>query len=92
MTAGLLDDAMWYAIFAITQTITMTAEMTVRFRAPVPVETDLVVCGRFIQQRRSLFTCAATIADSQGAILADAVGKFLRAPQSVVEELKVVID
>lgn len=87
-----MDDAMWYAIFATTQTMTMTAELTVRFRAPVPVETDLVVSGRYIQQRRSLFTCSATIADTQGKILAEASGKFLTAPQSVVERLRVVLD
>jgi acyl-coenzyme A thioesterase PaaI-like protein len=92
MVAGLMDDAMWYAIFAITQTMTMTAELTVRFRAPVPVETDLTVSGRFITQRRSLFTSAATITDAEGKILAEASGKFLTAPQFVVERLRVVLD
>lgn len=92
IVAGLMDDAMWYAIFAMTQTLTMTAELTVRYKAPVPVETDLRVVGRLVEQRRALFATAAEIQDASGKVLAEATGKFLKAPQSVVERLTVVMD
>lgn len=85
--AGLMDDAMWYAIFALGGAITMTAELTVRFKAPVPVEVPLTVRGRVVEQRRQLYACQASIAGPDGKILAEAVGKFLNAPRSLVDEL-----
>jgi acyl-coenzyme A thioesterase PaaI-like protein len=87
VAAGLLDDAMWYAIFAATETLTMTVELTVRYKAPVPVETDLVVTGRLTEQRRKLYTCAAAITGPDGQVLAEAIGKFMPAPRSMSERL-----
>jgi acyl-coenzyme A thioesterase PaaI-like protein len=87
VAAGLLDDAMWYAIYAATETLTMTVELTVRYKAPVPVETDLVVTGRLTEQRRKLYTCAAAITGPDGQVLAEAIGKFMPAPRSVAERL-----
>lgn len=85
--AGLMDDAMWYAIFALGGAITMTAELTVRFKAPVPVEIPLTVRGRVVEQRRQLYSCQASISGPDGKILAEATGKFLSAPRSLVDEL-----
>jgi len=87
VVAGLMDDAMWYAIFGGPGTITMTAELTVRYKAPVPVQTPLIVAGRIVEQRRSLFTCAASITGPDGHLLAEASGKFLTAPQSLIDRL-----
>lgn len=87
VVAGLMDDAMWYAIFGGPGTITMTAELTVRYKAPVPVETPLTVTGQIIEQRRSLFTCAAAITGPDGRLLAEASGKFMTAPKSLVDKL-----
>jgi acyl-coenzyme A thioesterase PaaI-like protein len=87
VVAGLMDDAMWYAIFGATQMMTMTVEMTVRYRAPIPAEALLTINGRLVAQRRSLYTTEATITGPDGAILAQATGKFMPAPPKVVEEL-----
>jgi acyl-CoA thioesterase FadM len=65
----------------------MTVELTVRYKAPVPVETDLVVTGRLTEQRRKLYTCAAAITGPDGQVLAEAIGKFMPAPSSVSERL-----
>ncbi|MFZ5823284.1 MAG: PaaI family thioesterase [Bacillota bacterium] len=88
VVGGLMDDAMWYAIYATNGTVTMTAELTVRYKAPVPVETDLVVSARVVEQRRHLFTCAANIHGPDGQLLAEAAGKFLTAPKELAERLK----
>lgn len=86
IVAGLMDDAMWYAIFAANGAITMTAEITVRYKAPVPMELALTVNGRMLEQRRKLYACAASITDSDGRLLAEATGKFLNAPRTVVNQ------
>jgi acyl-coenzyme A thioesterase PaaI-like protein len=88
VVAGLMDDAMWYAIFGHSAAITMTAELTVRYKAPIPVETDLAVTGRVTDQRRSLYTCAAAITGPDGTVLAEAAGKFMLAPRSLTDRLK----
>lgn len=87
IAAGLLDDAMWYAIFGLTGTVTMTAELTVRYKAPVPVETALTVNGELVAQRRSLYLCNARITLADGTLLAEATGKFLPAPSALAEQL-----
>lgn len=80
--AGLLDDAMWWALHARGH-ITLTAELSVRYKAPVRVETHLFVTGSVIEQRRSVFVCRAQMHDENGVVLAESTGKFMRAPSDV---------
>lgn len=87
VVAGLMDDAMWYAVFAGNGAVTMTVELTVRYKAPVPVETELTVTGMVVEQRRSLYTCSAAILGPDGKVLAEAAGKFLAAPKDLAERL-----
>lgn len=88
VVAGLMDDAMWYAIYAQSGIVTMTAELTVRYKAPVPVATDLIVSAELVEQRRSLRTCRASITLADGSLLAEASGKFMPAPATVAERLQ----
>lgn len=88
IVAGLMDDAMWYAIFGLTGKITMTVELTIRYKAPVPVETALTVSGELVEQRRSLYSCRASIRDTDGTVLAEATGKFMPAPEPLVQRLE----
>jgi acyl-coenzyme A thioesterase PaaI-like protein len=87
VAAGMMDDAMWWAIFGQTGAITMTAELNVRYRKPAPVGVPLTVRGRVVGQRRSLYECAAAIAGPDGAVLLEATGKFLTAPRELAERL-----
>lgn len=86
VAAGLMDDAMWYAIFA-QGPMTMTAEMTVRYKAPVPTGDLIRIEGRVESIRRSLYQTAARILSRDGKVLMEATGKFLPAPASLVEHL-----
>lgn len=87
VVGGLMDDAMWYAIYGTAGAVTMTVELTVRYKAPVPVEVELTVSARVVEQRRSLFTCAAAIHDPDGKLLAEGTGKFMTAPKELAERL-----
>ncbi len=88
IVAGLMDDAMWYAILSAAGAITMTAELTVRYKAPVPVETELTVTGMVVEQRRVLFTTTAAITGPDGKVLAEATGKFMPAPKALLDRLQ----
>lgn len=92
VVAGLLDDAMWYAIFGADGTVTMTVELTVRYRAPVPVETSLVVTGRVAEQRRTVYSCTAAVSGPDGKVLAEATGKFMAAPRELAERLTAAME
>ena len=72
---ALLDEAMAYAAgFAGHRGV--TANATVRFRKPVPLEVPVEVRGRVTWQRRNVLGVEATITDARG-VLARAEGSFV---------------
>lgn len=86
VVTALLDDAMWYAAYSA-GLFTMTAEITVRFRRPVPVEAPLVVEGRLRARRGRLAELEAELTAADGTVLARAEGKFLAVPDEVRRRL-----
>lgn len=57
----------------------VTAEMTVRFKKPVPIGQMVIGEGRVVRAGGRLVVCAATLADETGTVLAEATGKLIRA-------------
>ena len=74
--AAVLDDAMWWSIYHATGADTMTAELTARYRKPVPVGSELTVHGRLDETRGRLYRTSAYICDGDEE-LARAQGTFL---------------
>jgi len=60
----------------------VTAEMTVRFKKPVGIGRTVVLEGRVTGTKGRLVTCASTLADETGAVLAEAAGKLIRMPKA----------
>lgn len=88
VVCGLLDDAMWWAIYAQREVITMTADISVRYKKPVPVGTDLRVEASVDAARNSrLFLASGRLRDAAGEVLAEAHGKFLAAPAGLAATL-----
>nr|PZN44646.1 MAG: PaaI family thioesterase [Bacillota bacterium] len=86
---ALLDDAMWWAVYATREVITLTADLQVRFRAPVPVGADLVVTARLVAERPGrLYRAQGQVLDASGRLLAEAEGKFLPAPPGLAATLR----
>lgn len=80
MVLALLDDAMWYAVYA-REAIALTAEATVRYRARAEVGQALRVRGTVVRSRGRLFECGAElIRVGDGTVLASAEGKFVTVP------------
>jgi acyl-coenzyme A thioesterase PaaI-like protein len=78
---GLLDDAMWYAIYGGHQVSTVTAEITVRFLLPVKILVPSIVEGHVVQYRRRLQVAEATLIQA-GQVCATAKGRFVPKPES----------
>lgn len=72
----LLDAAMVHCLFARGVTA-VTAEMTVRFLREVPVDCDVSVRAKLIDERHGIFQLAASLSQA-GKRLAVAKGKFCR--------------
>jgi acyl-coenzyme A thioesterase PaaI-like protein len=85
--AALLDEVMEWALFE-TDAWGVTAEMQVRYRAPVPIGEPIHVEGRVTGGRRRLYDTASTIVDAAGNILAEASGRYLAATAAQREALE----
>lgn len=73
---GILDDAMWYAIYGRHEMATVTAEITVRFIHPVRINVECAVTGHVVQFRRRLQSAAAELVQD-GQVCAIAQGRFM---------------
>ena len=81
LVLAVMDDAMWYAIYAQSG-VTLTAEATVRYRRRVEVGQAITIRGRVQEHRGRLWTCTAEVlaAGEGGEVLAIAEGKFISVP------------
>ena len=75
--AALLDETMGWAATAFRETHPMfvTAEFTVRFLSPVPVEEEIEVCSRLVEDAGRLAFCEGEILHG-GKVCVRAKGKF----------------
>ncbi|MDF1545498.1 MAG: PaaI family thioesterase [bacterium] len=89
--SALLDEVMIKAILAIDK-YAVTAEMTVRFIAPVRVGDELRFRGKVIKSRGKIYLTEGDVANSKGEILASANGKYIEASQELKTELMQSID
>ncbi|MGH7709404.1 MAG: PaaI family thioesterase [Vulcanimicrobiaceae bacterium] len=76
IVATLMDEAMAYAAGEAGY-LGMTAELTVRFRKPVPLDEPLELTAHTLWQRRNVFAFEASISDAGGTVLASAQGNFV---------------
>lgn len=70
IVATLLDEAMVYACMADGEPVA-TAELTVRYKRPVPVDTPLTVSGACVEHHRRLRRATGRI-EHNGIVLAEA--------------------
>lgn len=73
---ALIDEAMAYAASSVGWK-GVTAEVTTRFRHPVPLETTIQLRGRVVWERRNVVGVQAEILDAGGIVLASGEGKFV---------------
>ncbi len=74
-----LDEAMFYAVYFSGEKAA-TAELTVRFKRPVPVSGEYLVYGKLEEKKGRLLIASARLVDKEGKVYAEARGKFLPVP------------
>lgn len=78
--ATLLDEAGIYACRCFGEHF-VTAELKVKYRQPVPVETEVTVAAEVVERRRRIFTVRASITAGD-TVCAEAQGKIFRIEQA----------
>lgn len=71
--ASLLDEACIYAGRALAETL-VTAELSVRYRKPVPVGQEITIRGEVMEQRRKVLKVKARL-ELSGELYAEADGR-----------------
>ncbi len=86
IVASLLDEVMVKAILA-TGVLSVTAEMTVRFKKPVQIGETITYTGRIVESKGRLYTTEAEAVDSAGETVATATAKYLEARSELKAQL-----
>ncbi|MCX7818627.1 MAG: PaaI family thioesterase [Kiritimatiellae bacterium] len=73
----LLDEAMTWAAILATRSVCVAAEMSTRFRHPMPVDARYRIEGRVLQADRRLVLTQGHVLDAGGRQLVTASGKYV---------------
>ncbi len=84
---ALLDDAMWWAVYAAHRAITVTADLQLRFRQPVATGSRLRVEGIAGRGRR-IYPAAGRLRDASGEVVAEATARFVTLPAEKAGRLR----
>lgn len=75
------DEVMWKTINGLTGAVTMTAKLDVRFKKPADAGEQLTIQGEILTEKarskQKIFEAKGTITDSEGKVLAEAVGLYI---------------
>jgi len=87
IASGILDETIGRAIgIAEPETWGVTAELTVRFRQPVPLEGPLHAVARITRDTRRIFEGTGEIVLPDGTVAVEASGKYLKLPIDQIAE------
>ena len=79
ITAAMLDESLGRAIIALEpECWAVTAEMTVRYKKPVPLHVPLKIIAEVTENNRRLFRASGTMILPDGEIVATATGTYMK--------------
>lgn len=87
VVSALLDETIGWACSASAHRLFLTAELTVRFKRPVPVGERIVVSGRMLERTGRVAVGSGRIEDGSGRLLAVAKGRFVLLPEGEHQEI-----
>jgi acyl-coenzyme A thioesterase PaaI-like protein len=76
LVSTLLDEVMTWRLVSRGINV-VTAEVTVRLKAPTPLDQELTIRARVVSQRRRLYEVEGEITLPDGAVTATATAKFM---------------
>ena len=83
--SAILDDAIIWAVYASRKSLGMTAELTVRFLKPVPMNKKFSVQGELVQDKGRLWIGKGYMKDKDGKIYAEARAKVVPVKNSNIK-------
>ena len=83
--AAVLDDAMANCLW-LRGVAAVTAKLSLRYRAPVPVGASLLVYGRLLEEREKIATAEARMTTAEGELLVEATGTLFKLPDGTGTE------
>jgi acyl-coenzyme A thioesterase PaaI-like protein len=92
IVTGILDEVMWWTIFAIVGKITVTRKMETEFLTPVQCGVAYRVTTKILQQRHGNIYISGAIEDGQGKTVSRANGLFRAAKHAAPAELAAKLD
>ena len=78
--AAMLDETLGRAVWGDAQTWGVTAELTLRYKAPVPLGQMLTVVGRIVKENRRMFEAEGELLTADGTVAVKARGKYIKIP------------
>lgn len=89
VTASLLDEALGRAILPLEpDTWAVTAELTVRYKKPVPLHAQLIVTAKVTENNRRLFRCSGELILTDGEVAATAAGVYMKQPLERIADME----
>lgn len=81
MISTMLDEIIGRAIWVYEPDIWgVTMDIHVKFRKPVPLDTNLLAYGKIVKNSRKFFTGIGVIQSTSGEVLAEATANYIKLP------------
>ena len=80
VVAAMMDETLGRAIWGDAKTWGVTAELTIRYKNPVPLGEMLTVVGRLTRDTRRLFVAEGEMLTADGQVVVTAHGKYVKIP------------
>ena len=80
MAATILDETMGRAIRMHEDLWGVTAEITIRYRKPVPLDREIRATGRIVRETERSFEAAGEILLEDGSVAVEGFGKYIKLP------------
>jgi len=88
ITAAILDEALGRAILAVEPDCwAVTAELSVRYKKPVPLNVTLKVAAEVTKNNRRLFHCSGDLILPDGEVAATATGIYMKQPLGQITDV-----
>ena len=88
ITASILDEALGRAILPLEpDTWAVTAELSIRYKKPVPVNTALKIVAEVTENKRRLFRSSGELFLPDGQVAATATGVYMKQPLGQIADV-----
>lgn len=92
--AAALDEAATRTVFGANRSarLVVTASLEIRYRRPVPINTELMITGSFKEDKGEIILAESKIQDQDGQILATANAVLVETPSHLTKTLELSPD